>query len=189
GRVLEPAVRIGDLGPVVVVHHVDLPRDRVRERDPGVRRDRGRSLGRCWRGRAVRARDRCEEKRGQHGGAHPAPPNSAPAPPPPPMHIVTTPYRPPRRLSSRSRVAVSRVPVTPSGWPSAIAPPLTFTFDLSIPSSRMQYSACAAKASLSSKRSMSFTSSLFFARSFRTAGTGPMPMISGGTPATWKSMK
>ena len=82
-----------------------------------------------------------------------------------------------------------RVPETPSGWPSAMAPPLTFTFAGSMPSSRMQYSACAAKASLSSKTSMSFTLSLFFASSLRTAGTGPMPMISGGTPATGKSRK
>src|SRR5439155_1733328 len=37
---------------------------------------------------------------------------------PKPMHIVATPYRPPRRSSSFSSVAVIRAPVAPSGCPS-----------------------------------------------------------------------
>ena len=47
---------------------------------------------------------------------------------PPPTHIVTIPYRPLRRSSSRRMLAVNFAPVHPSGWPKAIAPPLTFTF-------------------------------------------------------------
>ena len=47
------------------------------------------------------------------------------APIPPPTHIVTSPYRASRRRISWSSVAVSLAPVHPSGWPSAIAPPLT----------------------------------------------------------------
>ena len=46
------------------------------------------------------------------------------APMPPPMHMVTIPYRPLRRLSSRKIVAVSLAPVHPNGCPSATAPPL-----------------------------------------------------------------
>ena len=84
--------------------------------------------------------------------------SSAAAPMPPPMHIVTTPYSPaaPLQLAQQRRRSC-RVPETPSGWPRAMAPPLGFTFAGSMPSSRMQYSDCAAKASFSSKTSMSFT--------------------------------
>src|SRR5580704_2222962 len=46
------------------------------------------------------------------------------APMPPPMHMVTMPYRAFLRCKSRISVAVSFAPVQPSGWPSAIAPPL-----------------------------------------------------------------
>jgi hypothetical protein len=41
---------------------------------------------------------------------------------PPPMQAVANPYRPPRRDNSWSRVRTRRVPVAPSGCPSAIAP-------------------------------------------------------------------
>ncbi len=65
------------------------------------------------------------------------------------------PVRKPRRRSSSSRVSSSRVPVMPSGWPSAIAPPFTLTFSRSSPSSFSTDRYCAAKASLISIRSMS----------------------------------
>ena len=55
-----------------------------------------------------------------------------------------------RRFISYSSDVVSLAPVQPSGWPSAIAPPLTFTFSGSIGSSRSTASAWAAKASFSS---------------------------------------
>ena len=44
---------------------------------------------------------------------------------PPPSHMVCSPYRPPVRSSSCRSVVISRAPVAPSGWPSAMAPPLT----------------------------------------------------------------
>ena len=71
------------------------------------------------------------------------------------MHIVASPYRPPRLRSSCSSVAAMRAPLAPSGWPSAIEPPLTFVFAGSNRSSRMHAIACAAKASLISTRSRS----------------------------------
>src|SRR5476649_2790467 len=45
---------------------------------------------------------------------------------PPPMHMVTTTSFAPRRLPSMSAWPVSRCPDMPYGWPTAIAPPLTF---------------------------------------------------------------
>ena len=51
-----------------------------------------------------------------------------------------------------------RAPLMPSGWPSAIAPPLTFTRSSSRPSSRTTARLCEAKASFSSTRSISPTS-------------------------------
>jgi GNAT superfamily N-acetyltransferase len=54
---------------------------------------------------------------------------------PPPMHAVARPYFLFRRPSSCVSVSKSRVPVMPSGWPSAIAPPFTFVFSRSSPSS------------------------------------------------------
>ena len=72
----------------------------------------------------------------------------------------------------------------PSGWPSAIAPPLTFTRSSSMPSSRTTARLCEAKASFSSTRSMSPISTPVRASSLRTAGIGPMPITRGSTPAT-----
>ena len=60
---------------------------------------------------------------------------SAAMPWPPPMQAVARPRFKPRRRSSRVSVSSSRVPVMPSGWPSAIAPPLTLTRSRSSPSS------------------------------------------------------
>ena len=50
---------------------------------------------------------------------------------------------------------MSLAPVQPSGWPSATAPPFTFTFAGSSPGASMTASAWQAKASFSSMRSMS----------------------------------
>ena len=72
----------------------------------------------------------------------------------------------------------------PSGWPIAIAPPFTLTLAGSRPSSRITASDCDAKASFSSTRSTSPTSTPTRSSSLRTAGTGPMPITRGSTPAT-----
>src|SRR5262249_9983417 len=48
-------------------------------------------------------------------------------PMPAPMHKVTRPVERSRRSSSSSNVPRIMAPVAPSGWPSAIAPPLTLT--------------------------------------------------------------
>ena len=67
-----------------------------------------------------------------------------------------------------------------------MAPPLTLSRSIGMPSWRWQYRACEAKASFSSHRAMSST--LRPARSSRrgTANTGPMPISSGSQPATAK---
>jgi len=79
---------------------------------------------------------------------------------------------------------VSFAPVQPSGWPSAIAPPFTFTLSGSSDSSRITGRDCAANASFSSTRStrLSFIRSRFM--SFGIAAIGPIPITSGATPAT-----
>ena len=47
---------------------------------------------------------------------------------PPPIHIVARPYFPLRFLNSYKSFVIIIAPVAPTGWPNAIAPPLTFTF-------------------------------------------------------------
>ncbi len=49
----------------------------------------------------------------------------------PPAHIVISAVLLSVRSSSCSAVVMSRLPVLPTGWPSAIAPPLTFTLSIS----------------------------------------------------------
>ena len=65
-----------------------------------------------------------------------------------------------------------RAPLAPIGWPSAIAPPLTFTFDSSTPSMRIELSATEANASLISNRSMSSTDSPAFSSAALVALAG-----------------
>src|SRR5205085_2724575 len=74
---------------------------------------------------------------------------------PPPMHAVARPYRFLRRRSSYNSVMISRVPVAPSGCPSAMAPPFTLAFSRSMPNSFSTAKYCAAKASFTSIKSMS----------------------------------
>ena len=54
---------------------------------------------------------------------------------PPPSHIVCSPYRPPRCSSALTRVVMMRAPLAPSGWPMAMAPPLTLVLARSAPGS------------------------------------------------------
>jgi hypothetical protein len=48
---------------------------------------------------------------------------------PRPMHMVAAPLVVPRRRISCSKVVI-RAPEQPSGWPMAMAPPLTLTLTL-----------------------------------------------------------
>ena len=71
-----------------------------------------------------------------------------------------------------------------------MAPPFGFTRAGSRPSSWFTASACAAKASFDSITSKSPAASPVRASSACTAGTGPMPITSGRTPATaWPSSR
>src|SRR4029077_4663881 len=79
--------------------------------------------------------------------------SASPCPPPP--HSAAAPTPPPRRLSSRARCSTIRAPDMPTGWPSAIAPPWTFTLDSSRPRARVESMPTAANASLNSTRSRS----------------------------------
>ena len=76
-------------------------------------------------------------------------------PMPPPMHSVARPFLASRFCISCSSVTSTRAPDAPIGWPIAIAPPLTLTFEVSQPRSLLTAQACAAKASLASIRSRS----------------------------------
>ena len=101
------------------------------------------------------------------------------------MHRVARPYFTLRFFISFIRVMMIREPEEPTGWPRAMAPPLTLM--MSILSSQcsclMQPSAWAAKASLSSIRPMSSMVRPAFFRALGTAWTGPRPITRGSTPA------
>ena len=96
--------------------------------------------------------------------------------------MVATPFVPPSCSNLLSRVMVMRAPEDPSGCPSAMAPPQVLTLSVSSPSSRMQASDWEAKASFSSTASTSSMDQPVRSSTFRVAGTGPMPMISGASP-------
>src|SRR6266568_1198101 len=64
----------------------------------------------------------------------------------PPAHIEISAVLASRRSSSCSAVVSSRDPVLPTGWPRAIAPPLTFTRSWSGPCTLIQDSTTAANA-------------------------------------------
>src|SRR5262249_52981881 len=106
------------------------------------------------------------------------------SPCPPPPHSAAAPSPPPRRRNSLTSVTTSRVPAMPIGWPSAIAPPLTFTTSSEMPRSCMAARPTAANASLISNRSMSETdlstgsSARLMARDgcVRSDGSGPATM-------------
>ena len=76
-----------------------------------------------------------------------------------------------------------RAPLAPSGWPRAIAPPLTFTFSQGAWVSFCQASTTEAKASFTSNRSMSSIVKPAFFNTFSVQGMMPVNMIVGSTPA------
>src|SRR5580658_8577132 len=103
---------------------------------------------------------------------------------PPPMHMVSRPYLPSRRFSSRSRLARMRPPVAPMGWPRLMPEPFTLSRSRSSqPQPLSTASTWGAKASFSSTRSMSSQESPVRSKRRFTAGTGPMPMREGSQPA------
>jgi hypothetical protein len=85
-----------------------------------------------------------------------------------------------------SRVVRRRAPEPPVGWPMAMAPPLTFTRDMSGWCSFSQASTTEAKASLISTRSMSSSVSLAFWSTRVVAGMGAVSMMTGSLAATAK---
>ena len=76
-----------------------------------------------------------------------------------------------------------RVPDMPTGWPSAIAPPLTLTLSSDSPSSRADSMPTAANASLNSTRSRSETAMPSFSQAFTVALAGCIWRVESG-PAT-----
>ena len=64
---------------------------------------------------------------------------------PPPMQAAAMPRFPPRVFSALISVTMMRAPVAPIGWPSAQAPPCTFTRSCAMPRSRMAASVDAGK--------------------------------------------
>jgi len=102
------------------------------------------------------------------------------------MHIVISAYRLDVKLSSNAAEKAILAPVTPSGWPIAMLPPLGLILGSSSfkPQARMQAILWAANASLSSMTSMSDMLKPALARARLLASTGPMPIIRGSTPTT-----
>src|SRR6266702_1182908 len=94
-------------------------------------------------------------------------------PMPPPMHSVARPFLASRFCISCSSVTSTRAPEAPTGWPIAIAPPLTLTLEVSQPRSLLTAQACAAKASLASIRSRSPMFQPAFFSAARDAGLAP----------------
>ena len=91
----------------------------------------------------------------------------------------------PAAASSCSSETTSRAPLMPSGWPSAIAPPFTFTFSRSRPSSRIDGEALRRERLVElDEVELADTSTPVRSSSLRTAGIGPMPITRGSTPAT-----
>mmetsp|Transcript_14236 Transcript_14236/g.35525 ORF Transcript_14236/g.35525 Transcript_14236/m.35525 type:complete len:226 (+) Transcript_14236:152-829(+) len=99
------------------------------------------------------------------------------------MQSVARPFFAPSRCIWCTSVTRTRAPDAPIGWPSAIAPPQTFTRAASSRSCWQTARLCAAKASFASTRSRSSTRHPALARHLRTAGTGPIPITRGSTPA------
>jgi hypothetical protein len=107
--------------------------------------------------------------------------NADPCPPPP--HSAAAPIPPPRRFNSSARCKVILAPDVPIGWPMAMAPPLTLTFDASKPKVRVDSIPTAAKASLISMRSRAVGSTRSCAQA---RATRPCP---GGDPRIYEEVR
>mmetsp|Transcript_38446 Transcript_38446/g.96508 ORF Transcript_38446/g.96508 Transcript_38446/m.96508 type:complete len:301 (+) Transcript_38446:321-1223(+) len=106
---------------------------------------------------------------------------------PPPSQIARRPYLPCLFSNSWTKVAMSLHPVPPKGWPNAIAPPLTLILSR-LPPVKVFATArgTGAKASLTSRRSMSSGRRPERRKASAVAGTGPSSMITGSAPTTAK---
>ena len=91
----------------------------------------------------------------------------------PPQHMLTSASEASRRSSSCSAVVMRRLPVEPTGWPSAIAPPFTFTLSGSAPWTFAHEQTTDAKASFTSKMSMSYIFIPAFSSTAAVAAIGP----------------
>ena len=91
-----------------------------------------------------------------------------------------------RRCARARRSSVPRImpPVAPSGWPMAIAPPLTLTFSMSRSMSLTKRSTTAANASLISTGRGRRPSGRPWRAPCVEAGAGPVSMIVGSAPET-----
>src|ERR1700676_3495915 len=108
-------------------------------------------------------------------------------PMPAPMQSVTSPIERLRRSSSSTSVPRIIAPVAPSGWPSAMAPPLTLTLDESSWKACRKRSTTEAKASLISKRSMSDSFIPAVLSTFLVTSTGPVSISAGSEPILAKA--
>src|SRR5436190_10270879 len=102
---------------------------------------------------------------------------------PPPSHIVWNPKPLPVRSSSWRSVTVILAPVAPTGWPSEMPPPFTFTLSSGTSNSRCHIGMIEPIASLHSNRSISSTPMPVFAKIFRVTGTGALSITTGVVPA------
>jgi hypothetical protein len=108
--------------------------------------------------------------------------NIAAMPWPPPMHMVTSAYLPWMRCSSYSALTVISAPVAPIGWPSEMPEPLGLTLAGSAPA--LRHRAGLRGKGLVGLDHVHLIQLQARARQHRlVAGTGPMPMILGSTPA------
>src|SRR5690606_18794434 len=91
----------------------------------------------------------------------------------PPVQIATIPNWASRRSSSSTTLAIRRMPVAPTGWPIAIAPPLTLSRSGSTPCTWANDIGTAAKASLTSTTAISSIDMPVRRSSRSAARTGP----------------
>src|SRR5262245_24386563 len=91
---------------------------------------------------------------------------------PPPMHRLATPRFSPYLRSAPISVTTMRAPEAPIGWPSAQAPPCTFTLSCGRPCSFIAAMVTTANASLISYRSTCLAFQPVFSNSFLSAPTG-----------------
>mmetsp|Transcript_47398 Transcript_47398/g.101395 ORF Transcript_47398/g.101395 Transcript_47398/m.101395 type:complete len:385 (+) Transcript_47398:199-1353(+) len=98
--------------------------------------------------------------------------------------MLSSPYFSPRRSISCTRVVINLAPVPPRGWPSAMAPPFTFSRSIFRPTAFTQANGTGAKASFTSYNPTSSIFSPNFSSTFWEAGTGPSSMITGSVPTS-----